>query len=128
MSEAIIGSVGHFVISSAPKAFFGSASFVSAFQLKYVSEDTDRFISTFVERIRQHLFINVAIFLLLLALFSSKGTPLASGASLGATAIKADFDQTARILLAAASAAINVIFLSRPYFMYLERNKTHLQN
>ena len=122
---------GEILLESKPKDYFNHVSFVSAFQLKYIAEDTDKFIASFSERVKHQFFTNIALFLVILVIFSSGTHNAAPAVTQSITSNSATPDQLNELnktTLAIVGAVINFLFLVRPYLYCRERNKGFLSN
>jgi hypothetical protein len=111
------------ILKLIPDIFFSYASFTQAFSLKYVAEDTDKFISTFSERLRTQLYSNLAIALIIFVLV--KPTP---ASTIPYDALISDPKEMLKVAVTLAGTAINLLILWRPYWYCRERNKSLLNN
>jgi hypothetical protein len=108
------------VLHLSPGWFFGYAPFERAFSLRYVAEDTDKFISVFSERLKNQFYLNMMGMLFAVVLLKDVFLPRGN-AQVGA-------DEIARLAVTLAVTAINFVFLARPYLQIRERNRTLLRN
>lgn len=132
-----------------PKHFFENTVFITAFQLKYIAEDTKKFIASYTSRLGQQVWISIAAALIIIVVFNNDShkiqnehKPIMQNTVFTSPyenhiREKRDFQQVSmidnseldepkRITITLSIVLLNILFSIRPYLQYKERNNSIL--